>query len=76
MMYKIYFIDHLVETFFSNFNRHYADAMAADFSNLSLQEQVAYVKLLYKVRTYKYGNTLTFFVESSFCDLVSLGSST
>ena len=39
----------LVENVFVSFNRHYADTMATDFDKLSLQEQVAYVKLLYKV---------------------------
>ncbi len=49
MLYKIYYIDHLVEMFFQNFNRHYADALATDFTTLSLPEQVDYVKHLYKV---------------------------
>ena len=55
MLYKIYYIDSLVENFFVNFNRHYADAMATDFNKLSLQEQVAYVKLLYRVRNQLFG---------------------
>ncbi len=53
-MYKIYYIDHLVETFFQNFNRHYADALATDFTRLSLPQQVDYVRHLYKVCVFMY----------------------
>ena len=49
IMYRIYSIDKLVEGFTVNFDRYYADAMATDFNQLSLQDQVAYVKMLYKV---------------------------
>lgn len=49
MMYKIYYIDSLVEGFSTHFNKHYADALATDFNSLSLQEQVNYVRLLYEV---------------------------
>lgn len=49
MMYKIYFMDNLVEGFSDNFNKYYSAAMETDFNQLSLQEQVAYVKLLYEV---------------------------
>ena len=45
-------MDRHVETFFIHFNRHYADALATDFGDLSLQEQVAYVRLLYKVHVH------------------------
>ena len=51
MMHKIYFMDRHVETFFAHFNRYYADALATDFGDLSLQQQVAYIRMLYKVRT-------------------------
>ena len=36
--------------FSSRFNSYYGKAMATDFNQLSLQEQVSYVKLLYDVR--------------------------
>ena len=52
LMHKIYSMDRHVETFFIHFNRHYADALATDFGDLSLQQQVAYVRLLYKVHVY------------------------
>ncbi|XP_064399663.1 rifampicin phosphotransferase-like isoform X2 [Halichondria panicea] len=48
MLHKIYYIDSLVSQFFTNFNTHYADALATDFDNLSLPEQVDYIKHLYK----------------------------
>ena len=48
-MHKIYYMDSHVESFLALFNRHYADALATDFTELSLQQQVAYVKMLYKV---------------------------
>ena len=38
-------------TDFSHLNCHYADALATDFGDLSLQQQVqAYVRMLYKVQ--------------------------
>ena len=49
IVYKIYYIDHLVEGFVKNFNRYYADALATDFNSLQLTEQADYVKLLYRV---------------------------
>ncbi len=49
MLHKIYYIDSLVDQFFTNFNTHYADALATDFDSLSLPEQVDYIKHLYKV---------------------------
>jgi hypothetical protein len=54
MMHKIYSMDRHVETFFIHFNRHYADALATDFGDLSLQQQVAYVRMLYKVHVLMY----------------------
>ena len=45
-------MDRHVKTFFVYFNRHYADALATDFGDLSLQQQVAYVRLLYKVHVH------------------------
>ena len=51
-MHKIYYMDNLVESFFAHFNRHYADALATDFGSLSLQQQVAYVRMLYKVHVH------------------------
>ena len=42
-------MDHLVQQFFSNFNHHYHRALDTDFTSLSLQQQVAYIKDLYEV---------------------------
>ena len=50
VVYKIYYIDHLVEGFMKSFNRYYADALATDFNSLPLAEQADYVKLLYRVQ--------------------------
>ena len=50
VVYKIYYIDHLVEEFMKSFNRYYADALATDFNSLPLAEQADYVKLLYRVQ--------------------------
>ena len=50
VVYKIYYIDHLVEGFMKGFNRYYADALATDFNSLPLAEQADYVKLLYRVQ--------------------------
>lgn len=50
IVYKIYYIDHLVEGFMKHFNRYYADALATDFNSLQLTEQADYVKLLYRVQ--------------------------
>lgn len=44
-------MDSYVQSFHVHFNHHYANALATDFGDLSLQQQVAYVKLLYKVYT-------------------------
>ena len=49
MLYKIYYMDDMVKQFSQYFNKHYSAAMSTDFNSLSLQEQVAYVKTLYKV---------------------------
>ena len=38
------------QTLVRHLNRHYADALATDFGDLSLQQQVAYVRMLYKVQ--------------------------
>ena len=45
-------MDRHVEAFFVHFNRHYADALATDFGDLSLQQQVSYVRLLCKVHVH------------------------
>ncbi len=64
MMHKIYYIDSLVNDFFTNFNTHYADALATDFNSLSLPQQVDYIKHLYKVsacRQHWYTHIVTLF---------------
>lgn len=45
---RVYFIDSYVEEFFTMFNKYYSEALATDFEELSLQEQIKYVKHLYK----------------------------
>ena len=50
VVHKVYTINHLVDQFFLNFNKHYDDAMSTNFNKLSLQEQADYLKLLFKVR--------------------------
>ena len=42
-------MDYHVDSFLAHFNRYYGDALATDFGDLTLQQQVAYVKMLYKV---------------------------
>ena len=46
----VLFIDSYVEEFFKMFNKYYSEAVETDFEELSLQEQIKYVKHLYKVR--------------------------
>lgn len=48
-LFLVYFIDSYVEEFFTMFNKYYSEALATDFEELSLQEQIKYVKHLYKV---------------------------
>ena len=45
----VYYMDQLVQQFFVNFNHHYYRALDTDFTSLSLQQQVAYIKDLYEV---------------------------
>ena len=49
MLYKIFFIDRLVEQFTVHFNQTYSNALATDFYSMPLTEQAEYVKMLYKV---------------------------
>ena len=46
----VLFIDSYVEEFFKMFNKYYSEAVEMDFEELSLQEQIKYVKHLYKVK--------------------------
>ena len=38
-----------MEGFFEMFNKNYEDALSRDFSSMSMQEQIAFVKHLFKV---------------------------
>ena len=50
VIYKVYYIDSMVEQFTVRFNTYYTAAVATDFTSLSLPAQVDYVKYLFKVR--------------------------
>ena len=50
VVYKVYYIDSMVEQFTVRFNTYYTAAVATDFTSLSLPAQVDYVRYLFKVR--------------------------
>ena len=49
MVYRVYYVDQLVETFSERFNSYYTAALDTDFNSLSLPVQVDYVRYLFKV---------------------------
>ena len=52
VLYRIYYVDHLVEQFIERFNSYYTEALSTDFTALSLPAQVDYVRYLFKVRSH------------------------
>ena len=46
---SVYNVDSLVEKFFESFNRNYERALSTDFMTLNLQQQMAFVDLLFDV---------------------------
>ena len=58
-MYRVYYIDQLVEQFSERFNSYYTEALATDFTSLSLPGQVEYVRYLFKVCVDTYTHTHT-----------------
>ena len=61
-MYRVYYIDQLVEQFSERFNSYYTEALATDFTSLSLPGQVEYVRYLFKVCRHTHTHTHTFLV--------------
>ena len=51
-VYKVFFMDSLVRQFSVRFQGYYEEALATDFSSLSLSAQLDYVKYLFKVSLY------------------------